>query len=241
LYTKRDQKIKGLLLDVGGTIAYPKSGSWFIPCKFEEAFISNNRKVPSFEELYNSIPAGMEYLDSHFEATNIKEEIELFSQYYWHVLKKLLNNNPPAALCEQLSRMRVYETENFQFYTDVLPSITKLNINGLSIGIVSENWPSLITNLKKQGCIELFKTITISSVVKCRKSNRYIFDKAIEEIGIDPQFVLFVDDGEENVVAAIEIGMHGLHIRRKTTRPAGECKMVENMEGIEKYIEEMNE
>jgi hypothetical protein len=41
----RKQKIKGVLLDVGGTIAFPKSGSWFIPPNYEMAFQRNNIKA----------------------------------------------------------------------------------------------------------------------------------------------------------------------------------------------------
>ena len=63
---------------------------------------------------------------------------------------------------------------------------------------------------------QLFERNFYSHEMGMRKPNPAIFEKALEETGLDPRETLFVDDLIENVEAAKAVGINGLHIEAGT-------------------------
>ncbi len=232
--------IAGVLLDVGGTIAYAKNGSWFIPSDYPAAFTEESFEAPSLGVFYDSVAAGAEYLDNRYQAKDLQEELLLFEHFYWQVLRAIYLRDPPEELPRRLAKMKVFQNDNFAFYPDVVPIIAKLRDSGIRVGIVSDNWPSLIIDLERHGRLEWFATVTISSVVGSRKPDRQIYLHALQQMRTTATETLLIDDGIENVKAAVGMGMHGLQMKRNNKRPMGEYEVIRSMDQAIDYISGIN-
>ena len=59
---------------------------------------------------------------------------------------------------------------------------------------------------------DYFDGIILSYEAKSCKPDRKIFDYAVERFGIVPENTLLIDDGRDNIMAARNLGFHGLLI-----------------------------
>ncbi|HEU5302405.1 MAG TPA: HAD family phosphatase [Acidimicrobiia bacterium] len=57
---------------------------------------------------------------------------------------------------------------------------------------------------------ELFDLVVDSCLEGIRKPDPVIYERALERLGIGPEAAVFLDDFEQNVVAARALGMHGI-------------------------------
>jgi HAD superfamily hydrolase (TIGR01509 family) len=57
----------------------------------------------------------------------------------------------------------------------------------------------------------LFDAVTLSFEVKAMKPARAMYDDILAKLAVDPPECVFVDDIKENVDAAIDLGMYGIH------------------------------
>jgi putative hydrolase of the HAD superfamily len=62
---------------------------------------------------------------------------------------------------------------------------------------------------------EIFEVVVDSAFVGMRKPEPEIYELTVERLdaGLTPQECLFVDDSDVNVIAARELGMHGVHFQ----------------------------
>ena len=86
---------------------------------------------------------------------------------------------------------------------------------GVRTGIITNNIREYGDAWRAQLPIEeLFDTIVDSSHEGVRKPNPVIYQTALERLGVShPSHAVFLDDYEGNVVAARNIGMHGIVVR----------------------------
>lgn len=76
-----------------------------------------------------------------------------------------------------------------------------------AIGILSNASRPLIDRIASER-LSAFDPILISSDLKMLKPNRDIFEEAARRCGVAPEEILFIDDGEKNVVGAKALGMN---------------------------------
>ncbi len=57
---------------------------------------------------------------------------------------------------------------------------------------------------------ELFDLVVDSCLEGIRKPDPLIYERALERLGVEPSASVFLDDFEQNVVAARALGMHGI-------------------------------
>jgi epoxide hydrolase-like predicted phosphatase len=62
---------------------------------------------------------------------------------------------------------------------------------------------------------DYFDLIVISAEEKCSKPERQIFELTLARLGVDANRAVFVDDVRENVDAARQLGMHGIHYQNQ--------------------------
>lgn len=82
---------------------------------------------------------------------------------------------------------------------------------GVRTGLLSNSWglsPYPVDRLERS-----FDTIVLSGEVGLRKPDPRIFSLALDRIGLPAESCVFVDDLADNVAAAIELGLHGVHHR----------------------------
>jgi epoxide hydrolase-like predicted phosphatase len=115
-----------------------------------------------------------------------------------------------------------YEFDLAQMFSDmrrdghdrdvVVEAVRDIRARGISTAIVTNNvreygdaWRSALP------LDELFDTVVDSSHEGVRKPNPAIYHIALERLGVgDPTRAVFLDDFEGNVVAARELGLHGI-------------------------------
>lgn len=101
---------------------------------------------------------------------------------------------------------------------DMLALADRLRAAGIRVGLLSNSWgthpyPGHIT--------EHFDPVVISGLVGLRKPDPRIYQLALDQLGIRPDRVVFVDDLAMNVAAAAALGMRAhRHTDAVTTRAA---------------------
>lgn len=208
--------ITGILFDSGDTLVFPKSGSWWPGPDFEHMLhlhgISTSQLHP--EKLKRALDEGEKYLDANSLAPDIEKERMLFRKYYQVVLNNLDLIGDDSGLANDLALAYV-DGCNIELFPDTVPVLKLLYNKGLSLGIVSDAWPSLENKYSLLGIRMYFKSFTISAKVGCYKPNNLMYETAIAEIGIEPEKLLFVDNDIESVKAAVRLGMGGVVLERQ--------------------------
>ncbi len=81
-------------------------------------------------------------------------------------------------------------------------------------GVISNAWLETRRWLENEWRLtDVFDHIVISAEVGVTKPDRRIFQLALDGLGVAPKESVFIDDFEENVKAASEIGMHAILFR----------------------------
>ncbi len=79
---------------------------------------------------------------------------------------------------------------------------------GYKVGLLSNAWDNLRQSMHDRWHIDgLFDELVISAEVKLVKPDPRIFELAIQRLGVQPGETIFVDDIEENIVAANRTGL----------------------------------
>lgn len=78
-------------------------------------------------------------------------------------------------------------------------------------GILSNAWSDSRNALEQEiGDLDIFTSIVYSAEVGLMKPDPAIYVKTLELMQVEPESAIFVDDTEENVAAANELGIRGL-------------------------------
>ena len=99
-------------------------------------------------------------------------------------------------------------------FPETVPTMEALRERGIKLGIVTDNWPSIDRRYKELGLRNYFDAFVISAIVGCTKPCSLMYWTAVDQIGIRPDSLLFVDDNPRNVEGAIREGMQGVVINR---------------------------
>ena len=224
-------KIGGILFDSGGTLVRPVAGEWWPRPRFRELLERHGVKGASWEQLESAILAGQRYLDANHDLQTEEEELAQFERYYEIKLASLGVERPAPELVLALAQSAVTELE-FEMYEDTARVIEELQGSGIPLGLISNAWPSLDRKYRVLGIRDAFDPFVISAQVGCCKPEERIYRAALEALDIPPENLLFVDDWEENVRAAIALGLRGVVMARKPGPRASEVECVTNLEEL---------
>ncbi|MBN2076081.1 MAG: HAD-IA family hydrolase [Dehalococcoidales bacterium] len=229
--------IKGILFDSGDVLVFPKSGAWWPGPDFESILLQYGIDAADFETatMRLALDEGYTYLDNNHLILNLEGEKNQFRTYYRIICAKL-GIDANDELIEDLARAYVEEC-NFTLYPDTIPVLEQLANNGIILGVISDAWPSLHNKYFSLGIRYYFKSFTISAEVGCCKPDELIYRKAIDEIGIVPENLLFVDDDFDNVKGAIRTGINGIVMLRNKDVTISEVPCVKELSEILDMIE----
>ena len=116
----------------------------------------------------------------------------MYSKFYLYVLKDLNYPDINQQVIQNLAYDCVYNDDKFIFYKEVKDELINLSKN-YNLYVISDAWPSTYRILKNYGIFELFKNVFISSDLGFKKSDKTLFEIALEKIPpIDENF--FIDD-----------------------------------------------
>jgi FMN phosphatase YigB (HAD superfamily) len=106
-----------------------------------------------------------------------------------------------------------YRIEARDLYPDVIPTIKRLNHEGLALGVAG-NQPAGV--IEQFAALDLPLTLNASSTLwGVAKPDPAFFGRMADELGMTPAEVMYVGDRIDNdILPAQEIGMHAVFIRR---------------------------
>ena len=221
--------IKNIIFDIGGVLAEPKSGHWFITTNFWNIL---NKNLIDEEKLKISLKKYL-YLQTQEPKTE-KDEHKMFSNYYCNVLKDINYPNASLDIANKLADDCVYNDDKFIFFDDVYSILEELS-KKYNLYIISNGWPSSFRVLKNKGIDKYFKGIIISSMYTTVKEEN-LFDIFINKYKeVTPSESLYIDDRNHILQKAKEYGFNLLLMDKKYEKT--QFEIVNNMNDILKILE----
>ena len=223
--------IKNIIFDIGGVLAEPKSGHWFITTNFWNIL---NKNLIDEEKLKISLKKYL-YLQTQEPKTE-KDEHKMFSNYYCNVLKDINYPNASLDIANKLADDCVYNDDKFIFFDDVYSILEELS-KKYNLYIISNGWSSSFRVLKNKGIDKYFKGIIISSMYTTVKEEN-LFDIFINKYKeVTPSESLYIDDRNHILQKAKEYGFNLLLMDRYKKYEKTQFEIVNNMNDILKILE----
>lgn len=204
-YYMNMNNVKAILFDSGRTLNVPRTGHWFITPNFM-SIIEIEDFTYTDEVMDKAMRAAREHINKILLVETEEEEYSMFKEFYEIVLREIKYPNINNEVIELLAKDNVYNDDKFLFFDDIEQSLKVLKDKYL-LGVVSDTWPSLERVFINNDLRKYFSTFVMSSVYGSYKAEKILFRIAIEELGVNPEEVIFVDDSESNLRAAEEFGM----------------------------------
>ena len=230
-------KIKGVLFDSGDTLVRPIAGSWWPKQSFIDAFEAHGIDQADMTRFDEAVSLAVRYLDDNHCLTTEEEERRQFRTAYAIVLEALGIRSPTATLISDLFRLHE-EAVDLVLFPDTHRVLERLLLGrGIKLGIVSDNWPSLDRRYRQLGLRHYFDAFVISALVGCWKPCERMYTTAIDELGLPPESLMFVDDWPENVAGAVRLGLRGIVISRYGETPETELPVVAGLDELVALID----
>ena len=223
--------IKGVLFDSGDTLVRPTAGSWWPKQSFIDAFEAHGIEHADMSRFDEAVSLAIRYLDDNHRLTTEEEERRQFRAAYTIVIETLGVKSPTGDLLADMLRP-FEEGTGIEPFPDTRRVLDDLPRRGLKLGIVSDNWPSLHRRYRQLGLRDYFDAFVISAMLGCWKPDELMYTTAIEEIGLPPESLMFVDDRLKNVVAAVRLGMKGVVISRYGETPETDLPVVTGLDEV---------
>jgi putative hydrolase of the HAD superfamily len=202
--TVADRPIRGVLFDSGDVLIRPIGGRWNPRYDFEDIVLAHHpeTRVERFPEAF---AAGQQVLDTGTTTPNR-------TRYHRAMLAVLGIEAPSAALLEELEAPAAGPV--VEVFPDVWPVLEQLQEWGVGMAVVSDNWAGLEAGYRELGIERYFAGFVISEVLGCIKPDPRMYAAGRELLGLDPGDCLVVDDDPRLVLAAIQLGDHGVALLR---------------------------
>ncbi len=201
--------IKAILFDSGRTLNVPRTGHWFITPNF----INDTSFQYTEDQLSEAMNKACDHINKMLLVKTEEDEFAMFKEFYEIVLKEIKYASINEEIINSLASDNVYNDHKFYFFDDVEPGLQRLKDKYI-LGVVSDTWPSLERVFINKSLRKYFSTFVMSSIYGSYKAEKVLFKIAIEEIGVKPEEVIFIDDSESNLVAAEDFGMIPILIDR---------------------------
>lgn len=226
----KKMNIKNIIFDIGGVLADPKSGNWFITNNFYEIV---DKSLIDEEKLKTSLKKYLN-LQTQKPKTEI-EEHQMFSNYYYEVLKDINYPNLTKDIADKIADDCVYNDEKFVFYPDVQPVLEKLS-QKYNLYIISNGWPSSFRVLNNKGLSKYFKAIYISSMYTTTKEDN-LFDIFLDiQKEVNPSNSLYIDDRRHILDKASNYNFNLLLMDRKNVYDVYKYTIIKDMNSIFNYL-----
>lgn len=100
--------------------------------------------------------------------------------------------------------------EKFVIFPEMVKFVKELKAKGLKVGVLSNTVVPFVEIVNDMKGFEDFDVVINSCEVGFSKPDPRIYKLTLEKLDLLPEEVVFVDDREENVVAANNLGMRGV-------------------------------
>lgn len=204
--------IKTILLDCGGVMARPVTGTWLFPRNFH-ALMDGYLGGISEQEHRQARAKAADILHADHLLFTEDVEYEQMRTYFYNCYCRFLGLNVPEETLSALALAQVYDDARFAFYDDVLPVLRKWQ-GKYQLGMVSDTHPSLRRIMRNHGSLQPFDIASLSCENGVLKPDPRMYEVAMQALGADPETTIFVDDLEKNLLGAERLGIRGVKIVR---------------------------
>lgn len=217
--------IKNIAFDVGGVLAEPITGHWFITPNFWNII---DKDIINIDNLKETLHRNSDLLTQLPKSE--KDEFDMYCNFYNKVLFDLNYKN--GNIAKELAKDCVYNDTKYLFYDDVKTTLEKLS-KTYNLYIISDAWPSSYRVLKNIGIDRYFKDILISSTYSTTKKDNLF--QVFKEKDINMEETLFIDDRIDLINRAIEFGLKTLLMDRKNINNYD--VKITNLKELEAFLE----
>jgi len=186
-------EIKAVVFDYGNVIMRFKNGRSPTLKFISDVFDASQ------EDILREIKK--DYLQS-LMAGNQDEEI------FWQTFAVNLNVPYPENWIERWQQFHMQEIE---INTELLSVISELKAQGYQVGLLSNQVSSISKAYRNSNHLDPFDPVILSCEVKAAKPDPEIYHILLQEMGLKGEEILFVDDKEENLIAAQKLGIQTIH------------------------------
>ncbi|MBP6925491.1 MAG: HAD-IA family hydrolase [Candidatus Pacebacteria bacterium] len=181
--------IKVIIFDLWETLGTKNVG---ISKSLQDKF--NIPKIPDFMHLYERAVQLDKWKSEEEMAINFLKEF------------KLEDSQENIQYIIDLFREGIEKATMFDGMRELLYELKKK----YKLGFISNTTVFESAVLDKWGMRDVFDVASFSWEVGIKKPNKEIFDITLKKLGVKPEEAIFIDDGENNILKARELGLHGI-------------------------------
>ena len=157
------------------------------------------------DRIFNLLPGRTGELINEFQSRGHLGEFAEMSEYW---PKRTIDAVPMNFEQAQNFWQKVVSTRRAN--AELIEFIEKNLFKKFRLAVLSNFTPDLNEYLEKYKISHFFERVFISAVLRMKKPDPAIYRHALKEMNALPQESLFIDDKEENIAAALNLGMRGV-------------------------------
>ena len=227
-------QIKNIIFDNGGVLSDPRTGHWFITTNFWKILnLDQNTNIDNMK----SIMKKYIHLLTQDPKTE-KEEYEMFSDFYYYVLKEFKYNNLSKEITNELASDCVYNDDKYIFYDDVDKELDNLS-KKYNLYMITDAWPSSYRVLDNEDISKYFKSIMVSSIESKIKTDGLFEIFLDKNKNVVPEESIFIDDRRVILDKAKECNFNVLQMDRNYEIKDSKYIIIHELKEVEKYLEDI--
>ena len=125
---------------------------------------------------------------------------------YWKQVGQELGLLP-----DDLARLRHDFYSGDRIDRTLVALIERMRGGGILVGLLSNFSQDLVTVLDELGISPLFDAIVVSADIGAMKPDAHAYRAILDALGVLPAAAVFIDDSEQNVERARQIGIQAIH------------------------------
>lgn len=213
------QNIKGIFLDLGGTLLYPPSGSFMFSELAKQYFAPEKLRALPPQRVKAVEAKAYQALHQNPLVLTLEEEYRIFLTYYT-ALSQELELGLSTAQLEEVASDKIYnKTGNYRLFGDTIETLKALH-GKYRLGIISDTWPSIVPVLEEFDALRYFDFATYSFELGAVKPDPRMYQDALSKMGLPAGETVFVDDTLKNLHGAAALGIQTVQIRAGSWSPS---------------------
>jgi len=217
--------LEGVLFDSGGVLIGPRGGRWWPIYGFEQAVLTYFPGA-SFAALDSALQPAFAYMEQVHPNEDWRE--------FYRIVIQGIGIEPTGALLDDIAAIKPVDA--VELFPDVLPCLERLQLRGMTMAVVSDAWPNLPEMHQAYGIHRFFKGYAISALLGCSKPDPCMYAEGARILDLPADKLLFVDDSDDLVQAAIELGYRGVTLLRSGKPPEYPVPWITSLDQLELHI-----
>ena len=156
-------------------------------------------------EIQRARDTGLRYLDQDHLILTVEAEIRNFFDYY-SIISDQLDLGLSEEERDRIAQDRACNMKNYIPYPGIVEVLSTLSTT-YKLGIISDTWPSIETQLEYIGVSQYLSFCTFSCFVGVFKPDKQIYLDALNKCGVPAGETVFIDDAVRNLDGAAALGI----------------------------------